>query len=328
MTDMTRWKCPACGAHNDASQKDCAACGLIVPRAQRLPAPAEDVADRAVGAEGASPAGPEPSAVVARTPRSPRTRRAGQAEGGGRSRRAGRRGGSSSSGNWRILAIAGVAALVVGLGAWWLLTPDTLDDRVAAFQAVWADSGSDRFAPMQWGDGWDTFDRDMIRRGWIEEPPAIENTIYVRGSEGEEAGVVQVAFSVGDRAKTLLTVWRESGSRGWVPAGFRFPSIDREPGDAEVAALRRAWEAPGAEALLALLTDEYRARIGERFEKGLERREWLEARPGIAGLSGFSNGGRYGDFKHVVRTADANVTIGWEYWHPDWRISKFVISSR
>lgn len=308
----SHWNCPECAAENPLSAKECSSCGMIVPRAQREASAAENAPRRRSSARAADG--------------EPADRRS-------TSRRSRQRPPQTNSSKKIVIGV--IAALVLGGAAWWFLSDDSIEGRMESLVSTWSDSGRDRFASLAAGENWGDFDTQMARRNWFDEPPAMTVTEIVKQEmDGVEAAIVTCELEGG---RPLLLAWLHR-KKGWGLIDWTFPPIATEPGDETTNALRAAWATEGSEAFLAMMTEEYRQRMGAKIVRSLERREWLQTRPDAIGdvyyerikapMMPMVDASTAGDFRCEAEVGDGFLKLWWEYHHPDWKISKLIFPSR
>lgn len=219
-------------------------------------------------------------------------------------------------GNTRLVKRLQLLGAVVGglllfaLGLVWLMAPPKVEGAVERFESAWATNGSAGVL-AQFEQPPASLAEDLERRGWhAARPPlglraveAQEQRARVHWGTGEDA--VQATFLLDDRT--------------WRLRSLNLPEL-RAPDHAPVLeAFRRAWQANGTDALVAMYRPASRERVGSSLVRLLQKREWDQQRPAL--------GQTYPPKKTLpsrVRVAfavgDDQIDVIFDYWHPQWHL--------
>lgn len=208
-----------------------------------------------------------------------------------------------------------LGAIVVGLvlfafGLVWLMAPPTVDGAVARFEAAWSKNGSAGVL-AQFEVPPAAFGEDLERRGWHDTRPALvtpvveatEQRANVRWGTGDDA--VQATFLLDDRT--------------WRLRNLNLPALRVTDHAPAIEAFRRAWQAKGTDALVALLRPASRDRVGATLVRLLTKREWHAQRPEL-GETFPPKAGSRGRLRVGFAVGSDQVDVSFEYWHPQWYV--------
>ncbi len=208
-----------------------------------------------------------------------------------------------------------LGAIVVGLvlfafGLVWLMAPPTVDGAVARFEAAWSKNGSAGVL-AQFDVPPAAFGEDLERRGWHDTRPALvtpvveatEQRANVRWGTGDDA--VEATFLLDDRT--------------WRLRNLNLPALRVSDHAPAIEGFRRAWQAKGTDALVALLRPASRDRVGATLVRLLTKREWHAQRPEL-GETFPPKAGSRGRLRVGFAVGSDQVDVSFEYWHPQWYV--------
>lgn len=221
----------------------------------------------------------------------------------------------------RVLVFATAGLALLGGGVWATTRPPSVDAAQAAFVSAWRDGDTEAIAGS-FGRGADPsaareFREGVGKRGWSAGLPELGTfAMQARGNQT----MARAALRDGE----LVVTW-QLDERDWSLARVALPPLRIGDPDGAVRAFRAAWQSSGAAALLGLMREPIRERIGPGFMRILERREWTDERPAL----GEHDARPRGDRVRIDFAIGADYcTALFEWWHPKWRLVGFRPPSR
>lgn len=215
--------------------------------------------------------------------------------------------GEAWSGRLKVLGIAAGGLVVVVAAIWFLTRPPAVDSTLERFATAWRRSDVDAIQEMV---ARGRVREGLERRGWLPALPELGEATVRAGSTSATA---KYACGEGD-----VTVAFERVGADWRIRAVELPPIAPAPLQPAIDAFRAAWGADGMDPLVGLFRPGSRERLGGALRRIFERRGWGERRPELDGTD--PGRIRNGRVRVLFGLEHDELSVVFEYWHPQWHV--------
>lgn len=220
---------------------------------------------------------------------------------------------------WRKGVQLGGLVLLLAVGFWFVIgqlsKPPAVDQSLERFAASLRtgtfDSIGDLCIDGPGGQMTRSLREGLERRGWQAQA-------LVQAAPTVEATDTHATVTYRPGENQVICHWRRDEAR-WRVVDIDLPPLVAPPVDSALQAFRAAWQQSGADALLAQLRPASRDRIGPALRRILENREWIERRPELGDVD--MGKVRDGRARATFLLGDTELTVQFEYWHPQWHVT-------